>query len=350
MHKARLKVVLQGIAEKPAYRPGRKFMYSNVGYTIAAAMAEKATGSTWEDLVKREVFEPLKLTEAGFGPPKSANATLEQPRGHRKVFPGKVAVDDTADNTPIMGPSGNVHMTLANLCTFAGEHLHGELGTGKLLSPATYKRLHTPTFDHQACGWVRKDPSAEIPCTVYWHNGSNTYWYCAGGVRSGKEDGGGCRLERRRFGRCRSRRVGSCEEESCGRSHTPGCFAVSRFSEESLFSRAQLSVDPRERTPPGRRVLLSHRDDAEADVVVACSGSNRCQKAERGGPAVVGPVFCGASADTSPVAVLSRVARLPHDGGPSRIGNAEPISSLNKAKGLDDAGSRSAGSDSGMLC
>ncbi len=140
-------------------------------------MAEKATGKTWEDLVKREVFEPLKLTEAGFGPPKSANATLEQPRGHRKVFPGKVAVDDTTDNTPIMGPSGNVHMTLANLCTFAREHLHGELGTGKLLSPATYKRLHTPAFDHYAYGWLRKDPSAEIPCTVYWHNGSNTMWY-----------------------------------------------------------------------------------------------------------------------------------------------------------------------------
>jgi CubicO group peptidase (beta-lactamase class C family) len=174
---ARRQVVLQGLAEKPAYRPGKKFAYSNVGYTIAAAMAEAATGKTWEDLVKREVFEPLKLTEAGFGPPKSPNDTLEQPRGHRKVFPGKVAVDDTTDNTPIMGPSGNVHMTLANLCTFAEEHLHGELGTGQLLSPATYKKLHTPALDHYAYGWLRKDPSAEIPCTVYWHNGSNTLWY-----------------------------------------------------------------------------------------------------------------------------------------------------------------------------
>jgi CubicO group peptidase (beta-lactamase class C family) len=174
---ARRQVVLQGLAEKPAHRAGKRFVYSNVGYTIAAAMAEAATGKTWEDLVKREVFEPLKLTEAGFGPPKSADATLEQPRGHRKVFPGKVAVDDTTDNTPIMGPSSNVQMTLANLCAFAGEHLHGELGTGKLLSQATYKRLHTPELDHYAYGWLKKDPSADIPCTVYWHNGSNTLWY-----------------------------------------------------------------------------------------------------------------------------------------------------------------------------
>ena len=100
------------IADKPAYPPGEKYEYSNVGYTIAGAMAEKVTGATWEDLVKREVFEPLELTEAGFGPPKSADETLEQPRGHRKVLAGKVSVDDEADNTPIMGPAGTVHMTL----------------------------------------------------------------------------------------------------------------------------------------------------------------------------------------------------------------------------------------------
>ena len=162
------------IADKPAYPPGKKYEYSNVGYTIAGAMAEKVTGATWEDLVKREVFEPLELTEAGFGPPKSADETLEQPRGHRKVLAGKVAVDDKADNTPIMGPAGTVHMTLQNLCTFAKEHLRGQLGAGKLLSAETYKRLHTPELDGYACGWLRKEPNAEIPYTVYWHNGSNT--------------------------------------------------------------------------------------------------------------------------------------------------------------------------------
>lgn len=174
---ARREAVLKVIADKPAYPPGKKYAYSNVGYTIAGAMAEKVTGAAWEDLVKREVFEPLGLSDAGFGPPKSADETLEQPRGHRKVLAGKISVDDKADNTPIMGPSGTVHMTLQNLCTFAREHMLGQLGTGKLLSAETYKRLHTPELDAYACGWVRKEPSAEIPCTVYWHNGSNTMWY-----------------------------------------------------------------------------------------------------------------------------------------------------------------------------
>jgi len=169
--------VLNVIAEKPAYPPGTKFAYSNVGCTIAGAMAEKVTGATWEDLVKREVFEPLKLTDAGFGPPKSADDTLEQPRGHRQILAGKISVDDEADNTTIMGPSGIVHMSLRDLCTYAREHMLGQLGKGTLLSAETYQLLHTPDLNNYACGWIRKEPGAAIPYTEYWHNGSNTMWY-----------------------------------------------------------------------------------------------------------------------------------------------------------------------------
>jgi CubicO group peptidase (beta-lactamase class C family) len=174
---ARREAVLDVIADKPAYPPGKKHAYSNVGYTIAGAMAEKVTGTTWEDLVKQEVFDPLKLTEAGFGPPNSPDETLPQPHGHRKALVGKVSVDDKADNTPIMGPSGIIHMTLRDLCNYANEHLRGELGTGKLLSTETYKLLQTPALDNYACGWVVKKPTDDIPYTVYWHNGSNTMWY-----------------------------------------------------------------------------------------------------------------------------------------------------------------------------
>ena len=60
--------MLKVLAKKPDYPPGKKFAYSNVGSTIAAAMAEKKTGDTWEDLVKREVFEPLALDQRRLRP------------------------------------------------------------------------------------------------------------------------------------------------------------------------------------------------------------------------------------------------------------------------------------------
>jgi CubicO group peptidase (beta-lactamase class C family) len=175
---ARREAVLNVIAEKPAYPPGEEYLYSNVGYTIAGAMAEKVTGANWEDLVKREVFEPLELTEAGFGPPTSGDDTLEQPRGHRTRLAGKVAVDDNADNTSIMGPSGIVHMSLRDLSTYAKEHLRGDLGEGQLLSAETYKLLHAREFGPYSCGWIRRLEGKERPYyAVYWHNGSNTMWY-----------------------------------------------------------------------------------------------------------------------------------------------------------------------------
>jgi CubicO group peptidase (beta-lactamase class C family) len=173
----RRKAVIDVLAEKPAHPPGERFAYSNVGYTIAGAMAESATGVTWDNLVIREVFEPLELQDAGFGPPKSPSKTLDQPRGHRGKYGVKTSASDDDDNTPIIGPAGAVHMTLGNLCRYASEHLRGELGAGELLTAEASKRLHTPMLDNYACGWVVKQPTDEIPYMVYWHNGSNTMWY-----------------------------------------------------------------------------------------------------------------------------------------------------------------------------
>lgn len=174
---ARREAVLGVMAEKPEHVPGTEYAYSNVGYTIAGAMAEHVTGETWDALVRREVFEPLALASAGFGPPKSVDKKLEQPQGHTTTFGWKVAAGEDADNTFIIGPAGIVHTTLEDLCAYATEHLRGELGEGKLLSAETYKLLHTPVLDDYAFGWVKKEPSAKLPYTVYWHNGSNTMWY-----------------------------------------------------------------------------------------------------------------------------------------------------------------------------
>ena len=175
---ARRQAVLDVIANPNAGRPGEKYAYSNVGVTIAGAMAESATGKTWEDLVEREVFAPLKLTGAGFGPPQSPEATLDQPQGHRTFLRSKVAVGDDADNTPIMGPAATIHMTLNDLCTYATEHLRGEQGRGKLLSEDTYKLLHRPELKSYACGWIRNTLGGEGDSSrLFWHNGTNTMWY-----------------------------------------------------------------------------------------------------------------------------------------------------------------------------
>lgn len=173
----RRNAVLSLMSKKLKHQPGERFSYSNIGYTIAGAMAEKATERSWEDLVKSEVFAPLELIDSGFGPPRSPAKTYDQPRGHSVILGLKTGASDTADNTMIIGPAGVVHMTLDNLTKYATEHLKGELGTSKLLTPETFRRLHRPKLNNYACGWVVKEPKNKTEPTIYWHNGSNTMWY-----------------------------------------------------------------------------------------------------------------------------------------------------------------------------
>ena len=173
----RRQAVMSVLSQKPVNPPGQKYLYSNIGYTIAGAMAEAATRMSWEDLVKREVFVPLGLSSGGFGPPKSPNETIDEPRGHLHTLNGETSVSEKFDITPIIGPAGTVHMTLTDLCTYGTEHLRGELGRGKLLTPETYKRLHTPNLENYGYGWVKNNPTVNLPYTTFWHNGSNTMWY-----------------------------------------------------------------------------------------------------------------------------------------------------------------------------
>ena len=49
--------------------PGTTFLYSNVGYVIAGAVAERVTGKSWEELMTTLIFQPLGMTTAGFGFP-----------------------------------------------------------------------------------------------------------------------------------------------------------------------------------------------------------------------------------------------------------------------------------------
>ena len=170
---ARKKVVLKLLKKRPRYSRGSQHIYSNAGYTIAGVIAEELTGRSWENLVSTEVFEPLGLLSAGFGPPQDILNPFEQPRGHyKRLFRSqKVEVGTEADNTPIIGPAGIVHMSLGDLAKFANEHLCGELGKGELLSADSYKLLHTPVLEDYACGWIVSSDNS------VWHNGSNTMWY-----------------------------------------------------------------------------------------------------------------------------------------------------------------------------
>jgi len=154
------------------------FNYSNAGYIVAGAMLEQVTGKAWESLMTESLFAPLDMTSAGFGPP-SGSTPLAEPWGHSIWDDGfaPVPAGPAADNPPAMGPAGTVHASMADLAKYYEMHLKGAMGTGSLVSAASFQSLHTPTpGTAYALGWgvVERDWGGG---TVFQHDGSNNLWY-----------------------------------------------------------------------------------------------------------------------------------------------------------------------------
>jgi CubicO group peptidase (beta-lactamase class C family) len=143
---------------KPAavVAPGTKKVYSNAGYGIAAAMAERVTGKSFETLMRQRLFKPLGMKSAGFGWP--AKTDTKQPWGHRASASGFVPHNpkDSYQIPAFMLPAGDVHCNMEDLAKFAAFHLRGLSGQNSILRAETIKKLHTPyggSKSGSALGW-----------------------------------------------------------------------------------------------------------------------------------------------------------------------------------------------------
>lgn len=165
------------LSHPPEALPEREFLYSNAGYVVAGAMLEQITGMAWEELIAREVFVPLGLSSAGFGPPGTPGI-LDQPRGHRMSFGFRsVEPGRSADNIPALGPAGRVHISASDLLRYAQTHLTGAMDGNDYLTAESWHILHTPPFGGEyAMGW-NVSPTGHLG-----HSGSNTYWLARIGI------------------------------------------------------------------------------------------------------------------------------------------------------------------------
>jgi CubicO group peptidase (beta-lactamase class C family) len=172
----RAAVAVHYLAKAPASAAG-EFVYSNLGYVIVGAIVEERTGRTWEDLILGEVWKPLGIRDAGFGPP-GHSGRFDQPQGHEwrnDVLTALDPGDTDSDNPPVIGPAGTVHMRLADWMRFAQDQLDGEHGKGKLLTAESYRRLHSAVGRNYAMGWGTLR-AADGSLDVLTHAGSNGYW------------------------------------------------------------------------------------------------------------------------------------------------------------------------------
>ncbi len=108
----RLRYISRCLQEAPVGPARAESVYSNTGFLIAAACAERATGQTFEDLIVRHVFEPLGIQSISFDQFGAPN----EPQGH---VDGRIANQQNDVNPRMFAPAGAMRMTLPDWARFA---------------------------------------------------------------------------------------------------------------------------------------------------------------------------------------------------------------------------------------
>ncbi len=168
--------ILQDNLESAASNDIGEFHYSNLGYMIAACMAEKVTGMSWETLIRERLFEPLGMSSAGFGAPHTPDQ-IDQPWGHSWVFSlfGNNWEPDQDYNPEALGPAGRVHCNIADWAKFLSLFLNDD---NSFIDSKYLHKLITP-IGYFAGGWVvlKEKDQPWAKGIVLVHSGSNGIWF-----------------------------------------------------------------------------------------------------------------------------------------------------------------------------
>jgi CubicO group peptidase (beta-lactamase class C family) len=142
------RLVADAAAGGPA---GDLWSYTNVGWCVAGRVIETAGGATWEDAMRRHLFDRAGMTETAF---VTGGVPERRARGHEITADGPVPVEPLTARA--YGPAGtSVVSTVTDLLRFAAVHLGDP-------SLAVLRAVHAEVpiygwLDSWCLGWARFD-------------------------------------------------------------------------------------------------------------------------------------------------------------------------------------------------
>ncbi|MCJ7623009.1 MAG: beta-lactamase family protein, partial [Anaerolineaceae bacterium] len=136
----------QFIHKPPNFPPGQGCRYCNCGFVLLGLMIEKATGLTYRDYVRKNVFEKARMVHSDF---------FRMNQAHENVAEGCDPIRDEDGNTvdwkkniysypPIGSPDGGAHVTAGDLDRFLRA-----VKAGELLSPQLTEAFLTPQVHYR---------------------------------------------------------------------------------------------------------------------------------------------------------------------------------------------------------
>ncbi len=122
--------------------PGETYAYSNIAYNILGDVIAKVSDKPFETYMQEHIFTPLGMDNSTFYAPDVPEnlATI----GH--IFGLTAIVDDVYPYNRIHAPSSTLQSNLVDMCRWLMVNLNkGELEGQRILDPASYEQLWTPT-------------------------------------------------------------------------------------------------------------------------------------------------------------------------------------------------------------
>ncbi|MCU0514814.1 MAG: beta-lactamase family protein [Anaerolineae bacterium] len=107
-------------------RPGERFLYSNTGYVLAAALVQRLTGQSLAQFAHERIFQPLGMTQTRFGDDFS-RPILHRAIGYAPIN-GQFAI---AQSLMTLVGDGKLLTTLADLARWDANFSQNRLGGGQ---------------------------------------------------------------------------------------------------------------------------------------------------------------------------------------------------------------------------
>ncbi len=159
------------------------FSYQNILYLVAAAIAEKLTGQTWETLIQEKLFTPLNMHNASTN--LSGLLNHDNTSSLHRVQKGKIT--RIKGNWPYhqwvytFAPATGINASAADLAQWLILHTNqGKYGDKQLVSAQQLNYMHSPK--NHVNGGADKNTFYGLswfyqqahPCPIIWHGGQTS--------------------------------------------------------------------------------------------------------------------------------------------------------------------------------
>jgi uncharacterized protein YbbC (DUF1343 family)/CubicO group peptidase (beta-lactamase class C family) len=135
--------IRMALRDPPAAAPGARFVYSDINFILLGEIVRRLSGETLAVFARKNIFEPLGMTDTMFQPPASLRERIAPTEGSLRG----VVHDPTARSMGGIAGDAGVFSTADDLARFCGMLLRAKRpisGGGPIFSPLTIEKFTTP--------------------------------------------------------------------------------------------------------------------------------------------------------------------------------------------------------------